>query len=338
MLVVVCLPTLLIIVAFAVQLTYLDLARIELRTVTDGAAEAAARMLSHTGDTAQAIAMGKQVAARNTVCGIPCVLEDSDFEFGAAVRSTAGGRFEFSPGGNTLNGVRVNASVQVARILSTFGFSAAVKASAVAGQIDRDIALVLDRSTSMIEPVAEGWNSGDPAPASCRWTELANSALGFLVALQDDTPMLELVSLTTYDQDPVIDSELSANYTEHVLSINDYTASFPGGSTNIGDAIDFARRTLRENGFDRSWAAKTIVIMTDGNHNEGTLSPADAATLAASQGVTIHTITYGNDANQATMANVASIGGGSHWHAPDSAALAQAFREIAASQPTMLLE
>jgi hypothetical protein len=38
------------------------------------------------------------------------------------------------------------------------------------------------------------------------------------------------------------------------------------------------------------------------------------------------------------MQEVAAIGGGKHWHAPNGAMLKKVFQEIAANLPTMLME
>jgi len=78
--------------------------------------------------------------------------------------------------------------------------------------------------------------------------------------------------------------------------------------------------------------------MTDGIHNTGSISPEEAAGTAAGQGIVIHTLTYGHDADTTQMQTVAQTAGGSHWHAPNSGLLQAAFREIANSIPTMLME
>lgn len=340
-LVVISLPVLLIIVSFAVQLTYLDLARVELRTATDAAAEAGARTLSRTGNTAMAIAAAKAAAARNTVCGQPCVLEDDDVAFGLIARVSANGRFLFSQGGPNPNAVRIDGSAERDAISHVLGGTINVRLSAVAGQIDRDIALVLDRSGSMAESRDDGtttdWVVGERAPIDSRWDSVADASMAFLLTLQNETPMVEYVSLVTYNESGDIDSELTADYSQHIDRINEHTSAYNGGSTNIADGIEVGRQTLRDNGNDRSWAAKTIVVMTDGNHNTG-VDPLDAATFAADEGVTIHTITYGADADQDLMSQIAMIGGGNHWHAPDGSSLALVFQEIAANLPTMLVE
>lgn len=159
----------------------------------------------------------------------------------------------------------------------------------------------------------------------------------FLTALQD-TPMEEKVALITYSDQAVIDQHLTLNYSSMPAAIDVYTQAYVTGMTNISDGIDVARQVLLNYGTDRPWASKTIVVLTDGIHNVGTMTPAEAATAAAAQGIVVHTITYGNDANVTQMETVAASGNGQHWHAPNTTQLIRAFNEIADNCPTMLVQ
>ena len=70
-----------------------------------------------------------------------------------------------------------------------------VSSSSVAGQINRDIAVVLDRSGSMVyvndDGSATGWTNGEPAPPNSRWVKVAQASAAFLNTLVTDTPMDE---------------------------------------------------------------------------------------------------------------------------------------------------
>ena len=77
------------------------------------------------------------------------------------------------------------------------------------------------------------------------------------------------------------------------------------------------------------------MLITDGIHNTGT-DPVDVALQAANEGVVVHTITFGAGANQAHMGIVAQTGGGNHWHAGDNESLADVFREVAKSLPSVI--
>ena len=348
-LVAIILPILLLMAVLAINVAYMELTRVELRTATDAAAEAGSRTLSLTGDDAQAILIAKEAASRNLVAGEPLLLDDGDIEFGFISRPSSTSRFVFTGGSEDVNAVRIDGRRTSGSLSGPVSFAFGAMGVhefqpvqfAIAGQTDRDICLVLDRSGSMAMFDDAGnstaWNDGDAAPADSRWMRVSDAAIAFCNAVAL-TPMEELVSLATYSSNASIDQDLTLTYSLITTRLNSLSAEFQGGYTNIADGIERGRQCLVERGFERVWAEPTIVIMTDGKHNTGDIEPEDAATTAASYGITIHTITYGHDAEQSRMQEVARRGNGRHWHAPDSASLLQAFNEIAANAPTMLVE
>jgi hypothetical protein len=80
-----------------------------------------------------------------------------------------------------------------------------------------------------------------------------------------------------------------------------------------------------------------MVVMTDGIHNTGP-EPVLSAKQAAKKDITIHTITFSDDADVTRMKAVAAAAGGLHFHAEDQAELIEAFQKIAATLPVMLTE
>jgi hypothetical protein len=283
------------------------------------------------------------VAQLNLVAGHPLILADEDITFGSVLRINDVSRFVFTENTENPNGVRVTSQAQRNHILGIIGNDTfSVGMHAIAGQIDRDVALVLDRSGSMasVDDAGNptGWSDGEPAPASSRWAMAAEAAGVFLNTLQNDTVMQEKVALVTYNATAQIDNQLQFDYQPLSDSIDAYTQAYENGWTNIADGIEKGRLAVTHAEFGRSWAAKTIVILTDGLHNTGSITPQQAANAAASQGITIHTITYGDDADQSTMQEVAAIGHGQHWHAPGGVMLAQVMQEVAANLPTILVE
>lgn len=349
LLVAVVLPILLLMAVLAVNVAYMELTRVELRTATDAAAEAGSRTLSLTGDQTEAVRIAKEAAARNLVAREPLLLDDADIEFGMITRPSSTSRFDFTPNNVDWNAVRVNGRRTEGSLSGPVSFAFGAmgvhefepRQHAVAGQTDRDICLVLDRSGSMAMFDDDGnsteWDNGDPAPGDSRWMRVSDAAKAFCNAVTL-TPMEELVSLATYSSSASIDHDLTLNYTLIHTRLDGLATKFDGGYTNVADGIEKGRQCLVERGFERRWAEPTIVVMTDGKHNTGDIEPEDAATTAASHGITIHTITYGHDAEQTRMQEVAKRGNGRHWHAPDAASLLKAFNEIAANSPTMLIE
>ncbi|MCA9187411.1 MAG: VWA domain-containing protein [Pirellulaceae bacterium] len=343
----VALPILLIMAAFAVNVAYMDLTNTELRVATDFASRAGARRLSMTGDTDAAFLEVQEAASRNLVAGQGLVVDAGDVEFGRASRDVSG---EFiytttmtNPNAVRLTGNRTGTGNAVPMLFTAFASQATYEPSKVstAAQIDRDIALVIDRSGSMAERteggMGTGWMPGDPAPSNSRWVKVVEATDAFLAALAQ-TPMQENVSLVTYNHAAGVNFGLTGTYSDIENQLDAYTASFEGGATNIADGIAKGAYTLADMGQQRPWASQTVVVLTDGIHNTGTITPEDAATAAAAQGMIVHTITFGNDANQTAMQAVAANGNGQHWHAPNLTQLNKIFNEIANNCPTLLIE
>ena len=63
-----------------------------------------------------------------------------------------------------------------------------------------------------------------------------------------------------------------------------------------------------------------------------------AVEALAAEGIKIHTITFGSNADEERMREVADIGGGRHLHALSRDELVEAYREIALTLGTLLTE
>jgi Ca-activated chloride channel family protein len=350
-LVAVCLPVVLILCAFAVDVAYIQLTRTELRTATDAAARAGGRVLSLTQDPSAARAAAIEAASRNKVGQKPLAIGDAEIQFGRSSRPGGVGRYVFDDAvpPEKVNSLRVT-GLRTAGSLSgpiplMFGAMPGhanfepVK-TAIATQLDRDIALVLDRSGSMTRSAAGadlGWGgSGTPAPAGCRFLDLTDAVDAFLSEL-NATPQQELVSLSTFSTSSTLDLDLAADYTGIGDQLDDMASAYPGGWTAIGLGLEDGMQTL-QNPAARPYAVKTIVVMTDGIHNTG-INPEDVAEfIHENEGVTVHTVTFSDEADIIRMQLTAELGGGQHWHATDAASLINAFREIARNLPTLLTE
>lgn len=354
----VCLPVMLILSAFCINMAYMELTRTELRAATDATARAAGRRLALTGDTALAIAEGKNAASRNFVAGQAFTLADSDFEFGESMRYGAA-RYAFSPGGSQVNAVRVvgnrttgsvagAAPLFFSSVLGVDDFETSQNSTST--QVEMDIAIVLDRSGSMAYADNEdtpkhtyyppasapaGWVFGDAAPPDARWRDTVTGVQAFLAEL-NGSPQQERVSLSTYSDGATTDLQLTTDYVQVLAAMDVRTQNFESGATNIGSGIDAGLNTL-SSGTARPWAAKVIVVLTDGNHNTGS-DPQSSAVEAAKQGIAVFTITFSDEASQSHMERTAKKGKGKHFHAADASDLIMVFREVAQSLPTLLTE
>ena len=170
-------------------------------------------------------------------------------------------------------------------------------------------------------------------PPETAWQELKKAVDVFLDVLED-TDQDEQVSLASYATDARIGVWLEDDYDV----IRDHMdVLFPSGQTAIGEGMEQGMRTILSS-TARPFAAKTLLVMTDGIHNRGIHPATVARDVVAQYDVTIHTVTFGGGANQSAMRQVADIGGGEHYHANTGAELQAIFEEIANNLPTILTE
>ena len=218
---------------------------------------------------------------------------------------------------------------------------------AISTQVDRDICIVIDRSGSMAFGVNEtstgtppsapsGWDWCDAVPPNSRWDAAVQGVQAFLLKLQD-TPQIEFVGLVSYSTTSTIEVDLTTDYNAVLTAMNDITNGFCGGSTAIGLGVQDGKAVLVDRGFGRSWVAKSMVVLTDGIHNTG-VDPLDVVDDAVQAKITVHTLTFSDEADQTHMGTLATDGKGQHWHAPTGTDLINAFREIADNNPTLLTE
>ncbi len=331
----VCLPVILAFSVYTINVAWMQLTRTELRTATDAAARAGSRTLSLTQDPAAARNAAIAAAGRNSVGGDPLLLADAGVQFGLSTThaSNPWSFSELDPTSGDINAVRVTGS----RLLGSPSgpvpllFSGLFDrttfepmTTATATQSDRDVVLVLDRSGSM----------GTETPTGTRWTDLKDAVDVFLDTL-DLTPQEEQVGLVTYSTHASNDVALTMDYQR----IRDAIAGIrPAGWTGIGRGIGTGQTNVTNPAHARGFAKKTIVVMTDGNHNRGR-DPVDAASAAYRQdNITVHTITFSDGANKSHMRQVADAANGSHWHADDQSSLIQVFEDVANNLPTLITE
>ncbi|OUX07686.1 MAG: hypothetical protein CBE00_04110 [Planctomycetaceae bacterium TMED240] len=310
-------------VAFSVDIAQMHLTRTELRTATDAASKAAAATLADTMSRSQAIKRGKQIAAANSVNSEPLQLSRRDFRFGNAIQSTTG-KFEFRRGMQPYNTVqatgRRTAQAKSGAIPLFFGSLTGMKffeteSTAAATYIERDVVLVVDRSGSML---------------GSKFTDLISAIKTFTDTL-DETPVDEHVGLASYAEYGSRDTPLTPNLQQINQGVRSLT---PEGWTSVSRGMASGNQIM-EGGRNAKFVERTMIVMTDGRHNRGP-SPEVLTQQLHDDGITIHTITFGHDADQSRMTQVARIGGGRHYHADNGIELKEIYREIALTLSTII--
>lgn len=181
--------------------------------------------------------------------------------------------------------------------------------------------------------VYEDYYGLGPAPPS-PWESLVEAVDAFLNVL-DTTPQNEFVSLSTYASDATLDLNLTNDYDAVRSTLDTLRAD---GATAIGEGIKKGWESLANQAYARPFAAKTMVVMTDGNHNSGEAPEVVAQAMMDDINVTIHTVTFGSGADQVRMEELAAMGGGLHYHAETGDELESVFQEIANNLPTILTD
>ena len=356
-LVVILLPVLFALAAFAINVAHMETLNTDVQIAVDAAVRAAGREYANSGDESLALAAAQTAATKNPIGDFVLPIAAADLEFGDSTRSSENDPYVFTASGSgnsvrlTTNSFANGNGPPLAPVFPFFGSSFEIRPqrSAISTQGLIDIALVVDRSGSMAYSALEiadpltnpasappGWEFGDPCPPNARWLDLIAAVHTFSNELED-TPQDELMSLTMYNTSATRHMNLSddddyEDITDELVSVS---MNFTSGGTNIGSGLIDGMQAVNDPVHGRSFAAKVIVLMTDGVHNYG-LDPLSAANSVKNSGVTVFTVTFSNEADQALMEQVANKCGGKHFHAVTAVQLQNAFRDIARSLPTMI--
>ena len=312
-------------IALSVDIAQMHLTKTELRTATDAASKAAATTLAETMSHDQAIKRGQEIAAANAVNNEPLQLSVSDFKFGNATLSETG-KFEFQEDMEPYNTVQVTGrraeQARSGAVPVFFGGLTGVdffetESTAAATYIERDVVLVVDRSGSMY---------------GSKFSDLVSAIKTFIDTLEE-TPVEEHVGLASYAEYASKDVALTPNLDQ----INQGVGSLNlGGWTSVSRGLK-AGNQIMQGGRNAKYVERTMIVMTDGRHNRGP-NPERITRRIHDDGITIHTITFGPDADRSRMANIAQLGGGRHYHADNGIQLKEIYREIALTLSTIMTQ
>lgn len=168
------------------------------------------------------------------------------------------------------------------------------------------VAIVIDRSGSM---------------AGEKIRTAREAAKQFVARLGDE----DEVALITYSTDYAVDLPMTAikGQRERIDRIIDDVLD--GGGTDIGGGLQAGLTALRG---AREGTVKRLLLVSDGNANQGITDPAELAAIARSgrdSGITVSTLGLGLDFNEDLLAQMASGAGGAYYYARDPESLRRAF-------------
>lgn len=199
---------------------------------------------------------------------------------------------------------------------------------------NRDIMLVIDISTSMLQP-----DFSTNTQRIDRLTAIKAVVGNFIEKRTEDRLGLVLFGTRAYLQAPLT---FDKNAVKNILY--DTEAGIAGNSTSIGDALGIALKNLRD---EENKSNKVIILLSDGENNDGSLSMAQAITLAEKEGIKIYTIGVGaeahfigsllgiqnNELDETSLKELAARTKGNYFRAKDLSSLTEIYRRIDALEP-----
>ena len=266
----VMIPVLLLLAAFAVNVSYMQMVREQLRVTCDASAKAALINYGATQQQQSAITMAQTLAGRNPVAGSTLPISSANLVFGNALKGGSG-VYAFQSGGSPMNAVQLTGNVSVPLLMSSFlpvGSFSPTQVSFVT-RISHDICLVLDRSGSMAfdlsinefnypADVAAGRNPlqcyfTPPSATASRWASLTQAVNTFVSVLQARNLDVDL-ALATYAEaftfgtytatEATLDVQLTNSFNSTLTAMNNYAKSPLLGDTNISAGLALAQGEL----------------------------------------------------------------------------------------------
>ena len=178
-----------------------------------------------------------------------------------------------------------------------------------------DVALAIDASGSM------GESGFDPQTRESRFDIAKKIAQHFILERVGDNAGVVLFGDFAFIASPV-------TYEKAIVAemLGYLTYGMAGENTAIGEGIAMGVRALE----DSKAVSKVIILLTDGEHNSGRISPKEATELALKHGIRIYTVGMGRkgEFDEALLRRIADASGGAFFAAYDRGELAGVYDEI----------
>jgi len=162
---------------------------------------------------------------------------------------------------------------------------------------------------------------------------------------------MDRIGLVVFGQEAFTQSPLTLDKGLLLNLVANMEIGMAGDRTAIGSAIAVGGKRLK----DLRAKSKILILLTDGRHNAGSITPEEAAEAVRSLDVKLYTIGVGGkgpapfkvqtvfgprmvrqevDLDEKTLRNVASLGGGQYFRAADSEQLSEIYDIIDRAEKT----
>ncbi|HIC42744.1 MAG TPA: VWA domain-containing protein [Sulfurimonas sp.] len=175
-----------------------------------------------------------------------------------------------------------------------------------------DIVLAIDASGSM-------GASGLSATRESRFKTVQRVVREFIAKRLNDNVGIVLFGDFAFIASPV-------TYEKEIVSlmVSYLQTGMAGDNTAIGEGIEQSIRALS---FSKA-KTKLIILLSDGEHNSGRISPSDAVNLAQQRNIKIYTIAVGSDFNPKLLEEIATQTGGQSYVAANEEELKEVYEDI----------
>ena len=182
----------------------------------------------------------------------------------------------------------------------------------------KDIVLAIDASGSMNASGFDADNELSKGERLSRFLLTKLIAKEFILSRSSDNVGVVLYGDFAFIASPITyEKEIVADMLEYL------TQGMAGQNTAIGEAIAMGVRSFE---FSKA-KSRVMILLSDGEHNGGRISPKDATALAKSANIKIYTIGIG-EADSALMREIAKETGGVYYNAPSAKDLQSVYNEI----------
>ena len=155
------------------------------------------------------------------------------------------------------------------------------------------------------------------------------------------------IGLVLFGSQAYVQTPLTFDRTTVQAMLNEAEIGLAGKETAIGDAIGLVTKRLKHQAQEN----RVLILLTDGANTAGSVSPLQAAKLAAEEGIRIYTIGVGADQMQVpslfgsrmvnpsqdldenTLKEIAKLSDGTYLRAKDTRQLEQVYQQLDALEP-----
>lgn len=193
----------------------------------------------------------------------------------------------------------------------------------------KDIVLALDASGSMNSSGFDFENELSKEQRLSRFEVTKIIASEFIKKRSSDN-----LGVVLYGDFAFIASPIS--YEKEIVSemLSYLNQGMAGQNTAIGEAIAMSVRAFK---FSQA-KTKIIILLSDGEHNSGAITPKDATALAKHEKIKIYTIAMGNkgEADEALLEHIANESGALFYRATNAKELQEVYKNIDALESSSI--